>query len=56
MSNHGGSLRPFVHGDQPGRYRGRLGLSEEKEGYSPSGGGDSKSGRAIAVIVGRVSI
>ena len=48
------SVRPFVPGDQPGRYKERLGLSEEKEGYFPSGGGDSKLGRAIAVIVGRV--
>ena len=36
---------PFVHGDQPGKYRERLGLSEEKEGDFLSGGGDSSSGR-----------
>ena len=45
VSNQGGSLRPFVHGDQPGRYRGRLGLSELKEGHFPAGGGHSSSGR-----------
>ena len=40
-----GSVRPFVHGDQPGSYRERLGLSEEKEGPFLLGGGDFSSGR-----------